>query len=125
MWTQKTKRLVRSTKKVPIKLPTFSYRFTLPSEYGALWLYNRQWFIQTHFEVSRNALKALLTQQKNKKSDYPTYLGATPGIISALHTWGRQLNLHPHIHCLVTAGELTDDQQWKPVKKISCYLLKC
>lgn len=27
------------------------------------------------------------------------YLGAQPGIIAALHTWGQTLVLHPHIHC--------------------------
>lgn len=114
---KKQKDWLDQQKKRLLNCPHFHIIFTLPSEYRALWLYNRQWFIQTHFEVSSNALKTLLTQQKNKKSDYPTYLGATPGIISALHTWGRQLNLHPHIHCLVTGGGLTDDQQWKPVTK--------
>ena len=33
-----------------------------------------------------------------------------------LHTWGRQLNKHPHIHCLITAGGLTEQNDWKGVE---------
>jgi hypothetical protein len=39
--------------------------------------------------------QTLLTFAKDKK-----YLGALPGIISVLHTWGQQLSFHPHIHSL-------------------------
>lgn len=31
----------------------------------------------------------------------------------AMHTWGRKLNLHPHIHCVVTGGGLTSAGEWK------------
>ena len=37
------------------------------------------------------------------------YLGAELGILSVLHTWGRQLQFHPHIHCVVPAGGLRPD----------------
>ena len=26
-----------------------------------------------------------------------------------LHTWTRELTFHPHVHCIVTGGGLTDD----------------
>jgi hypothetical protein len=45
----------------------------------------------------------------------PKYLGATPGMIAALHTWGQTLVLHPHLHCLVTGGGLAEDT-WKAVR---------
>jgi hypothetical protein len=45
----------------------------------------------------------------------PKYLGATPGMIAALHTWGQTLVLHPHLHCLVTGGGWTGDH-WKAVR---------
>jgi len=44
----------------------------------------------------------------------PRYLGALPGIIMALHTWGQTLIPHPHMHCLVTGGGLQDGE-WKAV----------
>lgn len=46
----------------------------------------------------------------------PKWLGATPGILAALHTWGRTLTLHPHVHCLVSGGGLTEDGQWQGVR---------
>jgi hypothetical protein len=45
------------------------------------------------------------------------YLGAKPGMIAALHTWGQTLALHPHIHCLVTGGGLSEEGQWVKAKK--------
>jgi hypothetical protein len=44
------------------------------------------------------------------------YLGATPGMIATLHTWSQTLLLHPHIHCLVTGGGLSETGQWVAVR---------
>lgn len=41
------------------------------------------------------------------------YLGAAPGIIQVLHTWGQTLNFHPHIHCIITGGGLTKNYSLK------------
>lgn len=51
--------------------------------------------------------ETLLTLCRNKK-----YLGATPWIIMVLHTWGQQLNLHPHIHCCISCGGLKESGQF-------------
>ena len=40
---------------------------------------------------------------------HPKYLGAELGFLSVLHTWGRQLQFHPHVHCVVPAGGLRAD----------------
>lgn len=40
-------------------------------------------------------------------------MGATPGIVSVLHTWGQQLSLHPHLHMMVSGGGLTVSGQFK------------
>jgi hypothetical protein len=43
----------------------------------------------------------------------PKRLGAQIGFISILHTWGQNLLLHPHVHCVVPAGGLsTDHERW-------------
>jgi hypothetical protein len=40
------------------------------------------------------------------------------GITALLHTWGQQLNLHPHLHCIVTGGALrSDGQRWRCPKQ--------
>jgi hypothetical protein len=39
-------------------------------------------------------------------------------ILSVLHTWTRQLVYHPHIHCIVPAGALSEDgRRWRSGKK--------
>jgi hypothetical protein len=91
----------------------FHLVFTLPSEYHSLWLYNRKWFINTHFKVVSETLKILLHEPTSSKDNGKKHLGATTGFISVLHTWGRKLNLHPHIHCIITAGGLTNKGVWK------------
>jgi len=42
----------------------------------------------------------------------PKRLGGTPAITTVLHTWTRDLNLHPHVHAIVSGGGLTDDGRW-------------
>lgn len=79
--------------------------FTLPHEYLILWQFNTAWFTQALFKASRDTLATLLADEK--------YLGVTAGIIMALHTWGRQLNLHPHLHVLLTGGGMTPQGEWK------------
>jgi hypothetical protein len=59
------------------------------------------------FHAAWDTLRELLGDAK--------YLGATPGIIAALHTWGQTLMLHPHLHCLVTGGGW-DGETWRAVR---------
>lgn len=83
--------------------------FTLPQEYRVLWQYNQKWFTATFFDVVRSTLMDMV---KNESGH-----GVTPGILMAMHTWGRQLTLHPHIHCVVTAGGLDKEDNWKDTGK--------
>lgn len=70
--------------------------FTVPEELNIFWQFNRRLFAEILLKTARETLTTLLKD--------PQHLGATPGIISVLHTWGRNLSVHPHVHCLVTAG---------------------
>jgi hypothetical protein len=70
--------------------------FTLPHELNSLAMGHRTILYKLLFDASA---ATLLTFAKDEK-----YLGATPGIISVLHTWGQQLSFHPHIHCIVSGG---------------------
>lgn len=81
--------------------------FTLPHELLALWEWNRAAMARLLFVSARDTLMTLLAD--------PRFLGATPGIVMALHTWGRTLNHHPHVHALVSGGGLTAGGRWKAV----------
>jgi hypothetical protein len=79
--------------------------FTLPHELNSLVMGNRKLLYKLLFGASAGTL---LTFAKDEKQ-----LGAAPGIISVLHTWGQQLSFHPHIHSIVSGGGITGDNGWK------------
>ncbi len=85
-------------------LPIHYYHvvFTLPHELNSIILGNRTPLFKLLFDASS---KTLLQFGADKK-----YLGAVPGIISVLHTWGQQLSFHPHIHCIVSGGGISVDR---------------
>jgi len=51
----------------------------------------------------------------------PKHLGAETGMISILHTWGQQLWLHPHLHCIVPGGGISQGK-WKKAKSDGKFL---
>lgn len=79
---------------------------TLPSELNVLGLANGRAMANLLFHAVWATLSKLLAD--------PNYLGATPGMIAALHPWGQTLVLHPHLHCLVTGGGLAGDT-WQAI----------
>lgn len=83
--------------------------FTLPHQLNPLVMGNRKAMFTLLFDA---ASYTLLKFAKDEK-----YLGAQPGIIAVLHTWGQQLSFHPHIHCIVSGGGINSDKQWKEAVK--------
>ncbi len=82
----------------------FHVIFTLPRELHALWRWNRKVCADVFFQAARDALFQLLEQER--------HLGARPAVLMGLHTWGSALPIHPHLHCLVTAGGLDAQGRW-------------
>ena len=72
--------------------------FTLPHDLNAMALYRPRMIYGLLF---RSAADTLLEFAKD-----PRYLGAEPGILAVLHTWGQNLSMHIHLHCIVTLGGL-------------------
>jgi hypothetical protein len=91
-------------------LPVTYYHcvFTLPQPLHMLVLLNPARLYPLLFEC---ASQALLEFGRNR-------LDGDLGITALLHTWGQQLNLHPHLHCIVTGGALrSDGQRWRCPKQ--------
>lgn len=78
--------------------------FTVPYELNSLIYENQELLYGLMF---RCATDTLLTLCRDKR-----YLGATPGIVSVLHTQGQRLNFHPHIHTMLSGGGLTPSGQF-------------
>lgn len=86
--------------------PHFHVVFTLPHVLLPLWSFNRAAMASLLFDCVRDSLLELMADPKR--------LGVRPGLLMALHTWGRNLSQHPHVHCLVSAGGVDVNGQWKP-----------
>jgi len=71
-------------------------------------------FIRSHQRVGYAAMFAASSQTIKKLAPDPKYIGADmPGFFGVLHTWGRQLPYHPHIHYIVPGGALSKtDGKW-------------
>jgi Putative transposase/Transposase zinc-binding domain len=75
--------------------------FTLPRHLAPLVLQNKKVIYDLLFRTSAETLLEVARS--------PEHLGAEIGFFSVLHTWSQQLNLHPHVHCVVPAGGLSPD----------------
>jgi hypothetical protein len=92
------------------QLPThhFLFTFTVPENLRPFMRKNQRAAYSALFKTSSDAIKKLALDQH--------YIGADlPGFFGVLHTWGRTLQYHPHIHYIVAGGALsTTDGRWHP-----------
>jgi len=92
------------------RLPTpyFLITFTVPASLRE--------FVRGHQKVGYSALfRAAIGTLKKLAAD-PKYVGSSRiGCFAVLHTWGRAMNYHVHLHVVVPAGALSEDgQKWLP-----------
>lgn len=97
-WTQRqTARLLPA--------PYFLVTFTVPEELRGAFVAQPGRMHELLFGESAAALQQV--------ADAPRLLGAELGFVGVLHTWGRQLQLHPHVHYIVPGGGLrADGKKW-------------
>lgn len=88
-----------------IDSPYFHVVFTLPEELNPLVYANQSLLYSLLYKCVSETLLELSADSK--------YLGAVPGIIQILHTWGQTLNFHPHMHCIVAGAGLTAAKQFR------------
>ena len=89
----------------------FMITFTVPEQLRT--------FVRSHQRIGYAALFAASSQTLKKLAADEKYIGGDlPGFLGVLHTWGRQLQYHPHIHYIVPAGALSKkDQLWHPCQR--------
>ncbi|MGB4844747.1 MAG: IS91 family transposase [Ferruginibacter sp.] len=97
-------------------LPTsyFHCVFTVPHELNSLTMGNRKLMFDLLFEASSYTVLKLCKDEQ--------WLGATPGIISILHTWGQDISFHPHVHCIVSGGGVKNEKWVAEKRKNHKYL---
>ncbi len=92
----------------------FHVVFTLPHELNKLCLQHPRLLYGILFRTSWQTIQAFAAD--------PKYLAAKTGMTAVLHTWGQNLSLHPHLHCIVPGGGLTKSGKWKTTRSKGKYL---
>jgi hypothetical protein len=81
--------------------PYFHVVFTVPEAIAAIAVFNKAVVYGILFRAAAQTLRTIAAD--------PKHLGAEIGFFTVLHTWGQQLQHHPHVHCVVTGGGLSQD----------------
>ena len=89
--------------------PYFMLTFTLPSELRRLARSHQKLCYHLLFRTSADAVQKLAQD--------PRFVGGWVGMVGVLHTWGRNLSYHPHVHYVVPGGGLAADGTWRPSRK--------
>lgn len=105
---------IRAREEELLKVPYFHVVFTLPCELNHLCLYEPKQMYSLLFKTAWQVIKGFASN--------PKFLGANPGMIAILHTWGQNLSLHPHLHCIIPGGGITKSGKWKPATNNGKYL---
>ena len=89
--------------------PYFHVVFTVPEQLNPFFYSNQQALYDLLFHCSSQTVEELALD--------PKFLGAKPGFISVLHTWGSEMNYHPHIHMILLGGGLDHSDNWKSANR--------
>ena len=90
----------------------FHVVFTVPEELNPVCMAESEFFYERLFACVKETLCAF---------GYSHY-GVETGAICVLHTWGQNLSLHPHIHCIVPAVGITPRGEIRPIGNEGKYL---
>jgi hypothetical protein len=90
----------RETELLPV--PYFHVVFTLPDSINSLTIHQPKIVYDILFEATWETLQTFGTAKEMQM-----------GMIAVLHTWGQQLSLHPHLHCIVPGGGVDKNSIWQ------------
>jgi hypothetical protein len=99
--TQARQRWLAAREQELLATSYFHVVFTLPQQLNALAAQNPRVLYNLLFATSAATLLEVAAD--------PRHLGAQIGFCSVLHTWGQNLQHHPHVHCVIPAGGLAPD----------------
>lgn len=92
-----------------LPVPYFHITITVPAELRAVLRANQR----DGYGVLMQACAAAIIELARD----PRYVGGTVAVLAVLHTWTQQLSFHPHVHCLVSGGGISDDTTtWHPAR---------
>ena len=105
LWVEK---LMKST----LAVKHYHIIFTVPHELNQIYLWDRRLYCNILFRSVNRTLHSF---------GY-THYGCETGAVAVLHTWGQNLSLHPHLHCIVPAAGYSLSGKWRHIGKYENYL---
>lgn len=98
-----------------LPVPYFLVTFTVPEALRPAFQARPDLLHDLLFTQAAAALQAVAAQ--------PRHLGGELGFVGVLHTWGRQLQHHPHVHFIVPGGGLRPDgRKWRRCRQPGWFL---
>ena len=97
---------IENRKQDLLPVPYFHVVFTVPDKLNRLFLFDPEGMYKLLFKSAWQTLEQFSW----------TNLHCLSGMIAILHTWGQNLSLHPHLHCIVPGGGLDVKGNWRTVK---------
>jgi hypothetical protein len=97
---------IEARKQDLLPVPYFHVVFTVPDKLNGLFLYDPAGMYRLLFKAAWETIAQFALVK---------FHGDT-GMIAVLHTWGQNLSLHPHVHCIVPGGGIDYRGQWRPLK---------
>ncbi len=96
---------IRAREAELLNTPYFYVVFTLPDTLNRLCLYAPKELYGLLFKTAWSVIRDF--------GRNPKFMGAATGMVAILHTWGQNLGLHPHLHCIVPGGGITGSGKWR------------
>jgi hypothetical protein len=88
-----------------LAVPHYHFVFKLPGAIAAMSYQNKATMYGLLFKAAAETLTTIGAD--------PKHLGAEIGVMAVLHTWGQNLQHHPHLHCVVPGGGISaDGKRW-------------
>lgn len=111
---QLTKQAVWVEDLIAATLPVKHYHivFTVPHQLNDICLWNNRLYYKILFNTVWQTLRSF---------GY-THYGVETGAVAILHSWGQNLSLHPHIHCIVPQAGYSLKGEWETIGKSGKYL---
>ncbi len=88
-----------------IPVPYFHVVFTVPDKLNGLFLFRPAMLYNLLFTSAWDTIARFSYSR----------LHAETGMVAILHTWGQNLSLHPHLHCVIPGGGMDFKGHWKQV----------
>ena len=83
-----------------LPVPYFHITVTVPAELRAV--------LRTHQRDGYAVLMQATAGAIIELARDPRFVGGTVAVLAVLHTWDQQINFHPHVHCLVSGGGVSE-----------------